>query len=250
MRVGGVAERARPRHRLKGQRVYVGDGIKVAKEGRKMPGVKGLHQESEDVSKPKWIRGHYFNALSILLRAGAAYFAVPIVLKVHDGLTAAATAASDAQPRTTLVTKMADLCTAYAQAGSDIVLDAYFACEPVMTRCRRHQVHLISRVRCSTVAHAPFSAVPTVKSPGRPRRWGSKVKLQTLFAPIEHCQQAKVWLYGQFVTVYYQCFELHWDSPETTVRFVLTQLANGRQFILVSTDGSLSGPEVIAADGF
>jgi hypothetical protein len=234
-------------HRIKGQRVYVGDGIKVAKEGRKMPGVKGLHQESEDVSKPKWIRGHYFNALSILLGAGSAYFAVPIVLKVHDGLTAAATEASDAQPRTTLVTKMADLCTAYAQAGSDIVLAAYFACEPVMTRFRRHQVHLISRVRCSTVAHAPFSVVPTVKGPGRPRRWGSKVKLQTLFAPIEHCQQAKVWLYGQFVTVYYPCFELHWDSPETTVRFVLTQLANGRPFILVSTDGSLSGPEVIAA---
>jgi hypothetical protein len=31
--------------RLQGQRVYVGDGIKVSKEGRKMPGVKGLHQE-------------------------------------------------------------------------------------------------------------------------------------------------------------------------------------------------------------
>ncbi|MEO1147859.1 MAG: hypothetical protein AAFY26_19945, partial [Cyanobacteria bacterium J06638_22] len=29
--------------RLQGQRVYVGDGIKVSKEGRKMPGVKGLH---------------------------------------------------------------------------------------------------------------------------------------------------------------------------------------------------------------
>jgi len=38
-----------------------------------------------------------------------------------------------------------------------------------------------------------------VKGPGRPRQWGSKVKLQTLFAPIEHCQQAKVWLDGQFV---------------------------------------------------
>jgi len=236
-------------HRIQGQRVYVGDGIKVAKEGRKMPGVKGLHQESEDVSKPEWIRGHYFNALSLLIGAGSAYFAVPIILKIHDGLTAAVTEATEAQPKTTLVTKMADLCTAYAQAGSYIVLDAYFACEPVMTRFRRHQVHLISRVRSSTVAHAPFSAVPTVKGPGRPRQWGSKVKLQTLFAPIEHCQQAKVWLYGQLVTVYYQCFELHWDSPETTVRFVLTQLANGRQFMLVSTDGALSGPEIIAAYG-
>lgn len=34
-------------------------GIKAGKEGRKMPGVKGMHQESEDVSKPEWGRGHY-----------------------------------------------------------------------------------------------------------------------------------------------------------------------------------------------
>ena len=51
-------------YRLKVQRVYVGDGIKVSKEGRKMPGVKRLHQESETMSKPEWIRGHYFSCNS------------------------------------------------------------------------------------------------------------------------------------------------------------------------------------------
>jgi hypothetical protein len=51
--------------KLNGQLVYVGDGIKVSKEGRKMPGVKRLQQESANVSKPEWIRGHYFSALGI-----------------------------------------------------------------------------------------------------------------------------------------------------------------------------------------
>jgi len=144
---------------------------------------------------------------------------------------------------------MADLCVTYATVGSYLVLDAYFACEPVLTRFRRHQLQLISRVRRSTVAYAPFSAVPSVKGRGRPRQWGSKVKLQPLFAPREHCQQAQVWLYGQLVTVYYQCFTFHWDSPDTPVLFVLTQLSNGRQMILLTTDLTLSGPEVIAAYG-
>jgi len=54
-------------HRLRGKPVYVGDGIKVSKEGRKMPGVKRLHQESDNTSKPDWIRGHYFGCLSLLL---------------------------------------------------------------------------------------------------------------------------------------------------------------------------------------
>ena len=75
-------------YQLRGERVYVGDGIKVTKEGRKMPGVKRLHQESEDVSKPEWIRGHYFNALSLLLSAGQACFAVPLILQLQDGLMA------------------------------------------------------------------------------------------------------------------------------------------------------------------
>jgi hypothetical protein len=238
-------------YRLKGHRVYVGDGIKVAKEGRKMPGVKRLHQESEDVSKPEWIRGHYFNALSVLLIAGQACFAVPLSFQLHDGLTAQG---APVQPKSkakkmTLVTKMADLCTRYAEPSSYVVMDAYFAAAPVLKRFRRQSLQLISRVRISTVAHAPFSAVSTVKGPGRPRQWGSKVKLQTLFAPIDQCQQAQVWLYGQLTTVYYQCFELHWDSPETPVLFVLTQLPNAKPLILLSSDVSLSGPEVIATYG-
>jgi hypothetical protein len=238
-------------YRLKGQRVYVGDGIKVAKEGRQMPGVKGLHQESEDVNKPEWIRGHYFNALGVLLGAGTACFAVPLMLRLHDGIATTQTTQTESKPKkkTTLVTKMADLCTTYATVGSYIVLDAYFACEPVLTRFRRHQLQLISRVRRSTAAYAPFSAVATVKGRGRPRQWGSKVKLQCLFAPREQCQQAQVWLYGQLVTVYYQCFTFHWDSPDTPVQFVLTQFPNGRQMILLATDLTLSGSDVIAAYG-
>jgi hypothetical protein len=241
-------------YRLKGQRVYVGDGIKVAKEGRKMPGVKRLHQESENMSKPEWIRGHYFNALSVLLEAGTACFAIPVILKLQDGLSTeqAKTPAKRKKPKkekTTLVTKMADLCVTYAEVGSYIVLDAYFACTPVLQRFRHHSLHLISRVRGSAVAHTPFSAVPRIKGRGRPRQWGSKVKLESLFAPLEQCQQAQVWLYGKLTTVYYQCFEFHWDSPTTPVLFVLTQQSNGRRIILLTTDLSLSGTEVIAAYG-
>jgi hypothetical protein len=60
---------------------------------------------------------------------------------------------------------------------------------------------------------------------------------------------AKVWLYGQQVTVSYQCFEFYWDSPHQLVKFVLTQLPNGRRLILLSTDLCLTGPEIIAAYG-
>lgn len=51
---------------IKGRYLLVGDGIKVAKEAKKMPGVKRLHQESDNSSKATYIYGHHFGALGIL----------------------------------------------------------------------------------------------------------------------------------------------------------------------------------------
>ena len=233
---------ARP---LKGHPVYVGDGVKVAKEGRKMPGVKGLHQESEDVSKPKWIRGHSFSALALLLGAGEALFAAPIGLKLHDGIEAV-----DAEADATLVEKMATLCVQFMVKGGDAVLDAYYASVKVLKPFREHGVHLISRARITTVGHAAFSRRPGKHGPGRHREWGSEVKLRELFAPIEECADASVWLYGQHMKVYYQCFKFYWDSADELVLFVLTQLPTGKQIILLSSDLSLTGAEVIEAYGW
>jgi hypothetical protein len=230
--------------RLNEQLVYLGDGIKVGKEGRKMPGVKGLHQESANVNKPEWIRGHYFSALSLLLGQGSALFAAPIVLKLHDGLDSGASA------QLTLVDKMAVVCLRYMEKGSYAILDAYYASAKILQPFRAQGLHLITRVAISTVAHAPFSANPRVRTPGRPRLWGADIKLKELFAPIDACSQAVVWLYGQRQTVYYQCFEFYWDAPDELVLFVLTQLPNGKPIILLSSHITLTGAQVIEAYGW
>jgi len=233
------------RHTLKGQRVYVGDGVKVSKEGRKMPGVKRLHQESEDVSKPEWIRGHYFSAVSQLLGAGEALFATPVMLKLHDGIEGVNSKADG-----TLVDKMASLCVQLVAKGSYVILDAYYASEKVLTPFRKAGIHVISRVRITTVATAAFCLCPGKHGSGRHRKWGSDVKLKELFAPLDKCSKALVRLYGKPVTVYYQCFTLHWDSPDELVLFVLTQLPSGKPIILLSSDITLSGEQVIEAYGW
>lgn len=40
--------------------VFVGDGVKQFKEGRRMPGVRKLFQESENPAKPEYIDSHMF----------------------------------------------------------------------------------------------------------------------------------------------------------------------------------------------
>jgi hypothetical protein len=54
------------------------DGLKVPKEGKKMPAVKSLHQESGNNSKPEFIMGHSFQAVSLLVHSALGQvFAVP-----------------------------------------------------------------------------------------------------------------------------------------------------------------------------
>jgi hypothetical protein len=40
--------------RINGRLVPVGDGIKIAKRGKKMPAVKLLHKQSESNTKPEY----------------------------------------------------------------------------------------------------------------------------------------------------------------------------------------------------
>ena len=61
--------------RVNGRPVLVGDGIKVAKTGRKMPAVKKLHQQSDSNTKPKYIFGHSCQAVAVLAQALSSVFA-------------------------------------------------------------------------------------------------------------------------------------------------------------------------------
>ena len=193
-------------HRLRGQLVYVGDGIKVAKEGNQMPGVKRLHQESSNVNKREWVRGHYFGALTLLLAAGGAMVAPPIALEVHDGLN------SSDSDELTLVDKMAAQCVTFMEPGSYAVLDAFFAAANLIEKFRAPGLKLITRVRITTVGKAPFCARPGNHGPGCPRKWGANVKLRELFETLEQFSRAPVRLYGKSLMVRYLSLQLHWDT--------------------------------------
>ena len=71
--------------RIQGLIVLIGDGVKQAKESSRMPGVKKLHQESEDSSKSEYIRGHFFGGIGILVGGLAKLFCLPLSMTLHDG---------------------------------------------------------------------------------------------------------------------------------------------------------------------
>ena len=66
--------------------VLLADGIKAPKEGKRMPGVKMLHQQSASNTKPEYIMGHSLQAISLLVHSAAGQVAaVPLTSRIHEG---------------------------------------------------------------------------------------------------------------------------------------------------------------------
>jgi hypothetical protein len=108
--------------RVNGRPVLVGDGIKVAKSGRKMPGVKKLHQQSESNTKPEYIFGHSCQAVAVLTHALSSVFALPLACRIHEGVV------FSNRDRRTLLDKMILLIDSLGMKEPFyFVADAYYA---------------------------------------------------------------------------------------------------------------------------
>ena len=67
-----------------GRPVLIGDGVNESKEGKHMPSVKKLHQESENSGKPEYIWGHMFGGIGVLIGNAAKLFCLPISMSYYE----------------------------------------------------------------------------------------------------------------------------------------------------------------------
>lgn len=65
--------------------VLVGAGVKQSKDGRRMPGVKKLFQESENSAKPEYIHGYMFGGLGILTGTVRNWTCIPLSICLAGG---------------------------------------------------------------------------------------------------------------------------------------------------------------------
>jgi hypothetical protein len=230
--------------RVNGRFVLVGDGIKVSKQGKKMPAVKLLHQESESNTKAEYIMGHSFQAVSILSQAGDTVFAVPLAARIHEGVVL-----SNRDKRTLLDKMIALLAIIEFTEPFYFVADAYYACAKVANGLLAEDHHLITRVKTNAVAYHP-SDKQAPRRRGRPRLYGDKVPLKTLFEHEEAMEEAPSPVYGeQDTTIRLAVYNLLWRPVGRSVRFVVVIHPSRGRCLLMSTDTSLSALEIIRIYG-
>ena len=230
--------------RVNGRLVLVGDGIKVAKCGKKMPAVKLLHQQSDSNTKPEYIMGHSMQAVSLLVRAADSVFAVPLAARIHEGLV------WSNRDRRTLLDKMLSLLDTIA-IGQPFyfVADAYYAVGKIVKGLLARNNHLLSRVKSNAVAYMPCPQ-QSQKKRGRPKVYGQKVRLNSLLHDQKSMQRAASPIYGeQNVMISYRVCDLMWRPVGQLVRFVAVVHPSRGLCLLMCTDTSLDAIEIIRLYG-
>lgn len=222
------------------------DGIKVAKEGRKMPAVKCLHQESNNNSKAEYIMGHSIQCIALLVKGfGGAMAAVPLIAAIHEGLVW-----SNRDART-LIDKAVTVVEQVLRAINKkcmIVADAYYCNAKFLLAMKRIGHHVISRVRNNAVGYTP--AEKTGKR-GRPKKYGKKVILASLFENLDLFTTIPSPVYGETnVQVRYYAINLFWKPLKQLIRFVLVIHPTRGRAIFASSDTMLDPVIVITTYGY
>jgi len=231
--------------RVNGRLVLVGDGVKIAKRGKKMPAVKLLHQQSNCSTKPEYIMGHSLQAVALLVNAAASVFAVPLAIHIHEGLVW-----SNRDKRTLLDKMLSLLATLKVAEPCYFVADAYYAAGKVVNGLLRQGNHLVSRVKSNAVAFLPAEPHNGPRKPGRPKVYGTRVKLKSLAADIKSMNVAPSPVYGErSVKIRYRMRDLMWRPVGRLVRFVVVLHPTRGTIVLMTTDLSLEALDIIRIYG-
>jgi hypothetical protein len=236
-----------------GRAVILGDHTLVAKDGRKMPGVVTLHQESETQTKKSYFRGHCWGAIGLLIGSLAAPFCLPLALRIHQGFTHIGLSSQDCKD--TLGSRIVQMALEFAlihDLPSVLILDAFFPCAKVFRSAasvcsiatKQPLLTLIVKAKSNCVA---YFEPPASKhgGPGRPPEYGQKVHLMELFDHPDKFSKTTCRIYGKVEEVSIMAVDLLWEPTDCLIRFVLALSSRG-PIVLMCSD--LTQDPVIALD--
>jgi hypothetical protein len=232
--------------RVKGRPVVLVDGLKRPKEGRKMPAVKSLHQESRCNAKASFIMGHSLQAVALLVQTAGVCLAVPVAARIHEGIV------WSARDRRTLLDKLGALLLGLQWDGPlTVVADAYYAAAKFARALLGQGHHLVTRVRSNAVAYFPRPPRRGRRRRGRPCLYGHKTHLQDWFRYRKQFTKALSPVYGESgVSLRYDSHDLLWRPLGQLVRFVWVNHPTRGNLVLLCTDLTLDPLEIIRLYGW
>ena len=232
--------------RLNGRVLCIGDGIKIPKEAEKQPGLKRLHNESQNSTKPEKFIGHHFACLAFIAEKFGKYFGVLHAAEIQEGVDKLRKTAGEETEGKTLVTKMVNLAIIAAASRNIpiyLCLDAFFAAGPAFALAALHLtdagqpwVHLITKAKSNYVAYSD-----------KERKKSNKIKLSDIFGQSGLFLAASHPVHTEKEILYY-CRDLYWSGVTGLIRFVWV-IDGKNHFVLMCSDINLSPLDVLRGYG-
>ena len=240
---------------VEGQAVLLGDHTMTAKDGRRMPGVVTLHQDSETQSKPSYFRGHFWGAIGLLIGTVDEPFCLPLSLRIHQGFTHLRQPDSTDKNPETSATRLVQMALDFAIDQGQrciLVLDAFFSVATVFkladsvcsVACKTPLVTILVRAKKNYVAYFPAER-PNHPGPGRPPTYGDKVTLYEVFDYMHLFEHTQCQVYGARQDVSYLAVNLLWKPTGGFIRFIFALTSRG-PIVLMCSD--LKMPAVTAIE--
>jgi hypothetical protein len=234
-----------PPKTIDGRVILVGDHIKISKEGRRMPAIERLHQESGNSGKGAFIEGHCFGFISMIIPGFNR--SVPVMGGIQESGRK-----TGGESLVEQMVKEAGKVVGMMGKPAVLLLDAYFFSKRTLITAAGY-IGENGQALLSVITRAKQFAVAYMepergngKRRGRKRIYGKKVILQTLFkTKRKEFSKATLLLYGRKTEVQYLCVDLIHRPTRQRVRFVLTIIGNSH-FILMSSSRAFDGESIIS----
>lgn len=229
---------------INGRVVLLADGLKVGKTGHKMPGVKKLFQSSQNNTKPAFIFGHSCQAIALVAGKARSLLAIPLACRIHEGVVFTNRDHRSLLDKLIILLRSLGLTLPYY-----LIADTYYAARSIILPLFNGGQHLVAAVRSNAVAYEP-APKPLKPKRGRPKLYGRKIQLRNAFKQSDRFISAPSPVYGdRDITLRYRVMDLLWRPIGLLVRFVFVIHPTRGRKILLSTDRSLSGLQIIELFG-
>jgi len=242
--------------------ILVADGVKKPKDGRRMPGVTRLHNNSDTQSKPTSYHGIQGGAIGILVQGpeGCAnpreVYCVPISMELMYGLDPIASWGKTSHPYAdmTLEAQMLLRQEEYIrQLGSCLLIQDRASMNQNLfsdlMKLRTDEengidVYMLTNAKGNVTA---YRLPGEYGGRGRPRIRGDKVKLSEWFHDrASEFKHGKAWVYGKKEKFKYLSEILLWGGEwNGKLKFILAEMKDGRRIILATDDLEMSPAKAV-----
>ncbi|MDM8537828.1 transposase [Desulfobacterales bacterium HSG17] len=226
--------------------VLLGDHTYVPKDGRRMPGVVTLRQQSETQSKPSYFRGHCWAVTGLVIGSMAAPYCLPLALciqlgMIHIGKVQESKGNKKTATMGTTVVTMALEFAVRNHMLSILVLDAFFPSGVIFNlaasvwciETQQPLLTLIVRAKKNCVGYHEAKK-EDYKGSGRYPKYGEKVILMEHFDHLYLFSKVTCQIYGRQETVDMAVLDLLWKPTGELIRFVLAKTSLGPIVLMCS----------------